>query len=444
MEDNFKRNGKQISMLAQVESISNFLSKDLNYVDLDATNEFLRTKFLTKQNQSFENDRAMLLPLALPPTLKEVMEPRAKIYQLWLKALLSEIKIYSKFYRNIPISSIYFGGGTPSIVEVKDLEIIMRTLIKNFHINQNAEISLEVNPESLTKEKALAYNKIGFNRISLGVQSFDNANLKSLGRLHDFSQVVEAVKLLRLANFHNVSLDLIWGLAGQSLKDWHRDLITCIDLDPEHISCYGLSLEEGSLFYNLNNDGLLKLPDEKIQAKMYSKTFEVLKSAGYLQYEISNYAKVGFQCRHNLGYWQNMDYLGLGPSATGTLGNIRRTQAKSIIQWAKDIQSGSLEKDLEQGENSRKKFKDTEHFFIREELSSKDKAFEFIMLGLRTSQGVDLKKYTELTQKSLLQEYAQLIKKLSKHGLVRVQNNYLSLSPNGMLVSDSIIEKFLP
>lgn len=420
-----------------------FLGKTLEHGDLTSFNADMRSMLNGANISTLDQASRLPLPLLLPKSFVENNSlSHDPLYQLWKKALVNELKIFSEFYSKTPITSIFFGGGTPSIIPIKDMEAILRTIFKNFHITHNAEISMEANPESITKEKAIAYSRMGFNRISLGIQSLQDENLQTMGRIHSAMDAVKAFHILRDARFHNISIDLMWGLPNQKNKNWIADIKEAITLDPEHISCYGLSIDEGSIFEDWERDGKIQLPTEKEQALMYKTSSQLLKEAGYLQYEISNFSKMGYQCRHNLGYWQGADYIGLGPSAAGTINNIRRTHASSIIDWAQDIQNNSLAQDI--------RFHLFENIsptasapnFTKEILSPLNQALELIMLRLRTSKGLALSEYKELTGRSFMSDNKPLIQMLNKHNLLRVNKGQVFLTLNGMLVSTSILEKF--
>lgn len=420
-----------------------FLGKTLQHEELNNFNADMRTASSGANISTLDQASRIPLPLLLPKNFIEHNTlSNDPLYQLWKKALLTEIKIFAEFYSNTPITSIFFGGGTPSLVLIKDMETILRTIFKNFHVTHNAEISMEANPESITKEKAIAYSRMGFNRISLGIQSLQDSNLQTMGRIHSAMGAIQAFHTLRDARFHNISIDLMWGLPNQTNKNWVADIKEAINLDPEHISCYGLSIDEGSIFEEWEEEGRIQLPNEKEQALMYKTSAQRLKEAGYLQYEISNFSKIGYQCRHNVGYWQGADYIGLGPSAAGTINNVRRTHANSIIEWAQDIQSNNLAQDIRFHIFDNMPPMTSEPNFTKEILSPLNQALELIMLRLRTSKGLALSEYKKLTGRSFMNDNKSLIHILNKHDLLRANKGYIFLTLNGMLVSTSILERF--
>lgn len=362
-------------------------------------------------------------------------------FQLWKSALLKELGIIAQYYGTKPVTSIFFGGGTPSFIPLKDIEDIMQFIIGRFSVQADCEISLEANPDSINNIKAVAYKKMGFNRVSLGVQSLNNEYLQLMGRPHTALQAQQAYHALRSAGFANISLDFIWGLPTQRLKTWLDDLKKAIKLAPEHISAYGLSIEEGSYFDLLDKEGKLQMACEQEQAQMYKTGSALLEEAGYMQYEISNYAKMGMQCRHNLGYWLGSDYMGAGPAAASTMGNIRRTHSSSLEEWALDI-STCFAKDIEaQAENRLQPHKSTASY-VTEYLTPVERLCELVMLRMRTVRGLKLSEYEAMAHKNFVREHQKLIQLLDKNNLLRIKNGHASFTRNGMLVSNSILEHF--
>lgn len=342
--------------------------------------------------------------------------------QHYTQILLREIALHGDRPDKKPVTSIFFGGGTPSILPPKALAAILDRIHKAFSVTQNAEISLEANPESfLAFGYAYEVAALGFNRLSLGVQSLDEKALAALGRPHTRREATMACELARAAKFASVNLDLIWGLPGQKRRDWMRDLAAACALQPDHLSCYGLSLEEGTPMAEAFAQGRITLPDEKEQAAMYVDGADYLEAAGYLQYEISNFARMGFQCRHNVGYWENCDYIGFGPSATSTVGGVRRTNPADIPAWQAAVRAGLPDHDAEY-------------------LSLKTRALETVMLRLRTVRGLRVRAYRDLTGRDFMRDHRELLHMLHREGLMRFSKGYVRLTRNGMLVSNAILE----
>lgn len=337
-------------------------------------------------------------------------------------ALLSEIALWGDRLGPVPVESIFFGGGTPSLLPPKTVGAILNRAAKAFSVAPNAEISFEANPDSfLAIGYAHELAATGVNRVSLGVQSFDADCLHALGRPHGSREAALAYDAARSANFSSVSLDLIWGLPGQKRRDWMRELATACALQPDHLSCYGLTLEEGTPMFEAHEEGLISLPPEKDQAAMYVDGADYLESRGYLQYEISNYARMGFQCRHNLGYWEGHDYIGCGPAATSTHKNLRWTNPDDIAAWLNTVKRGICGHDAER-------------------LTPRIRLLETVMLRLRTTRGLRLKAYRELAGRDILKDNKKLIHMLHAQGLIRIKSGYLRLTRNGMLVSNAILE----
>jgi len=261
----------------------------------------------------------------------EVMPTSGSGWKLrrYTDTLFLEIAAWGDRLGRQQVTSVFFGGGTPSILPARTIGHILDRIHRTFDLSDpKAEVTLEANPESLrSRLQAKEYLRAGVNRVSLGVQSLDDAMLEALGRLHSVREAVEAFSAVRGAGCANISLDLIWGLPGQSVKAWLTQLTEILRLQPDHLSCYNLTLEEGTLMSSDCEHGVIALPPERDQAAMFMQGSELLEEAGFVQYEVSNFARMGFQCRHNLGYWEGEDYIGFGPSATSTVSGRRWTNS---------------------------------------------------------------------------------------------------------------------
>jgi oxygen-independent coproporphyrinogen-3 oxidase len=322
------------------------------------------------------------------------------------------------------LSTVFFGGGTPSVLPASVIGALIARIRRAFKVEKGAEITLEGNPESLLERHYLPdIHSAGINRISVGVQSLHGAHLKMLGRIHSARDAVHTVMAARAAGMQNISLDLMWGLPGQGMRQWLTSLREVLQLRPEHLSIYGLTLEPGTPLELDVQQGKLELPPERDQSLMYVEGAELLESAGYIHYEISNFARMGFQCRHNLGYWEGAEYLGLGPSATSTLGGKRWTNPALALEWAAAVKSGAPDAEAEN-------------------LSVQARVLELVMLRLRTSRGLRVRAYRELTGRDFLQDHKALIHALHEKGLIRIRNGYLRFTRSGMLVSNSILSRF--
>lgn len=326
------------------------------------------------------------------------------------------------------LDTLYFGGGTPSLLPLAYLERLVAELRRHFDWDAGAEFTVEANPDSADRadffKRLLA---LGVNRLSLGAQSFDDETLRLLGRPHTASQTLTAFMTARQAGFRNISLDLIHGLPGQRLRLWLEQVKQAVRLKPEHLSCYGLTIEPGTPFQASLQTGDLSLPDEEEEAKMFLYGADYLESEGYLQYEISSFAKMGFVSRHNSGYWSGRDYLGLGPGAVSTVAGRRWENPKSLDEYERLLKAmaNGAERPVQV-------------------LDDQTRLREYVMLGLRASRGVSLKGYRERTGRNLLKEKRRLIEGLVEHGLARFGRGYLRLTRRGMLVSNSVIAALLP
>lgn len=313
------------------------------------------------------------------------------------------------------VDTVYFGGGTPSYLGEKRLVKLLKAVKKHYRIAPHAEITLEANPDSAGDWKALrALRRAGFNRISLGVQSTDDVCLRALGRIHTWQQVQEAVAACRRAKFPDVSLDLIYGLPGQTMEQWEKTLSDALTLQPEHLSCYGLKLEEGTPLYRQRDS--LTLPDDEAQADMYLYAVEYLRQNGYEQYEISNFARPGHASRHNLKYWMLGEYAGFGPGAYSDFGGVRYGYIRDLDRYI----AGELV------------LAESEHIPVSE------REMEYIMLRLRTTEGMNIREFENRFRQRFDPLGAQL-ETYAAHGLAQRTEEGWRLTPRGFLVSNQII-----
>ncbi len=339
-------------------------------------------------------------------------EERMDDYCRALERHLAEVAPQAECHK---ADTVYFGGGTPSYLGAERLCRLLGSIRKLYKVDKHAEITLEANPDSATDRKTLKrLRKAGFNRLSLGVQSMDDALLQAIGRIHTRQQVQEAVAAARKAGFKNLSLDLIYGLPGQTMEGWEKTLSDAVGLHPEHLSCYGLKLEEGTPLYR--RQGELTFPDEDMQADMYLYAVEFLKQCGYEQYEISNFAKPGFASRHNLKYWLMQEYAGFGPGAHSDFGNVRYGYARDLERYLK----GELV--LQESET----------------VDSDEREREYLMLRLRTVQGVDPREF-EYRFRQRFAPLATLLQQCAREGLAEQDGNGWHLTAKGFLVSNRII-----
>ena len=338
----------------------------------------------------------------------------------YVEALLAEIKATS-VSDEYKVVSIFFGGGTPSILAATLIDEIMATVKERFELASDAEITIECNPGTVDYEKLAAYKKCGINRLSFGLQSTDNDELLNLGRIHTYEEFLASYELAKLAGFDNISVDLISGLPGQSLRSWKETLKAVGDLNPQHISAYSLIIEEGTPFATRK----LELPDEDKEREMYEITHEILEDLGYHQYEISNYAKKGFECRHNIGYWQRREYLGFGAGASSLFANVRYSNAKDL-------------KGYQEHSDDLPKIRCDVEF-----LNEKDGMEEFIFLGLRMMQGINDTEFIDEFGISLRAVYGDKIDKLARQDLLSFDEHDLKLTRKGISVSNYVFGELL-
>ena len=322
--------------------------------------------------------------------------------------------------------TIYLGGGTPSILSSNQIHSILDLIYKNFSIQTNAEITIEVNPGTINIPILLDYKKAGINRLSIGVQSFDNKELNFLGRIHDAEQAISAIKYARQSGFENISIDLIYAIPGQTLNTWQKNMQKAVDLSPEHISAYNLTIEPNTPFYDLKMQGKLKPISENKEEKFFSLTDSFLSGAGYNHYEISNFSMGTInESQHNKNYWQHQNYLGFGPAAHSFWNNIRWGNYKSVEKY-----SNALQKEIKP------------HEFI-ETLQLKDLEFEHIFLSLRTYKGLNLEKYQNRFNEIFIKKYNSVLVQLIDNEYANKNDEYFFLTRRGMVLYDEILPKFI-
>lgn len=333
----------------------------------------------------------------------------------YMAALLRHLEEVAPRAAGMQVDTVYFGGGTPSYLGAARLCRILQTVLRRYDVARDAEITLEANPDSAGDWKELRrLRRAGFNRLSLGVQSTDDALLRRIGRIHTYEQVQQAVTAARKAKFTDLSLDLIYGLPGQTMEGWQRTLADAVALGPEHLSCYGLKLEEGTPLWQQRQT--LTLPDDDAQADMYLYTVAALGEMGYEQYEISNFAKPGKASRHNLKYWRMEEYAGFGPGAHSDFGGVRYGYVRDIDSYI----AGRLV--LSESETD----------------STLARDYEYVMLSLRTAAGIDRQTF-EKRYRQRFQPMETLFEQYEKAGLASRTEGGWRLTPKGFLVSNSII-----
>ena len=334
-------------------------------------------------------------------------------------ALCADLEEQSRYVRAYQVDSVYFGGGTPSYLGEKRLVRILKTVLKRFCVTKDAEITLEANPDSAGDWKALrALRRAGFNRLSLGMQSGCDGELRDIGRIHTAGETRTAVEAARKAGFGNLSLDLIYGLPHQTMDRWRENLSAALALAPEHLSCYGLKVEEGTPLFERRESA--DLPDDEAQADFYLYTVEFLAQNGYAQYEISNFARPGRESRHNLKYWRLQEYMGFGPGAHSDLGGVRYAYSRSLEDYIRGVKSHAPV------------------FSENDRIPPMDRDVEWVMLGLRTTAGLDPKDF-ERRFRRRFDCFLPFLRNCQEAGYAVEREGCFALTPRGFLVSNQII-----
>jgi oxygen-independent coproporphyrinogen-3 oxidase len=346
----------------------------------------------------------------------------------FLTALKKEIDYYSNIYShdNPPreITSIYFGGGTPSLMETEYIELIINHLYSRFSISKNPEITLETNPGTVDKEKLEKFLNIGINRLSIGIQSFNEDELKFLTRIHNSPTAINTVINAADAGFKNINADLIFNLPGQTKEKWLHNLNTISKLPVKHISAYSLILERGTILNKMVLDGKVKIQDEDYDAELYELTIDFMESQGFIQYEVSNFAKPGFECIHNKAYWEYKDYLSFGPSAHSFVNGKRWWNYSSLKRYINEI------------ENNYKAIAGSE-------IVSKEQFFdEYVMLSLR-SRGIYIPDLYSRFGDEWIKSKANYFLQLQQNKLIMMSRDYISLTKNGYALCDEILSNIL-
>ena len=344
--------------------------------------------------------------------------------RLYVEALEKEMAYYGPAMQDCTVTSIFIGGGTPSTMPAESLYAIMHSLKMHFHIAEDAEITMEMNPGTVTEEIA-SFAAEELTRVSLGAQSFSDRELRSLGRIHSSRDIVRSLDLLREKGIRNINLDLMSGLPHQTEETWERSLQSAVALDIPHISAYSLIIEEGTPFHDLMRKGMLSLPDENVERTMYHRTGELLAEAGYIRYEISNYAKAGYACRHNSKYWRRTEYLGMGPGASSFFDHRRWTNTRDMNAYIEG--AGAPHGIREDGET----------------LTRQEEMEEFMFLGLRMMSGISSQTFKDDFGKSIEDVYGPVLRKHIEEGVLKKEGGRYALTERGIDVSNIVLADYL-
>ena len=344
----------------------------------------------------------------------------------YIDALVVEMKHYAKIYTNTNIiKTIFLGGGTPTTLNPFQLERILKECVNEFTIASNAEITIEANPATVGIELMKSIRTMGYNRISIGVQSFDKAELKLLDRAHGPKEIHSTVDCARKAGFDNLSLDLMFAVPNQSLSSWENNLNKALEKNPEHLSTYNLTIEQGTAFSKLQSNGKLIMPDDDHQLELYKKTIERLTKKGFHHYEISNFARRGKECKHNITYWENKNTLGLGAGASSYMNGTRFKNINLPAHYIRQVKEKKTA--VEQSET----------------LELRQAMGETIMLGLRLLQGISIHQFEKRFQISFINLFRNIISALKEKELVIIEKDYLRLSQKGLFWADSVTLEFI-
>lgn len=338
----------------------------------------------------------------------------------YLQALIREFESYDIK----KLRTLYIGGGTPTSITAEQLEYLLTNLTKHLDLSVLEEFTIEANPGDLTEDKIEVLKNSAVNRVSLGVQTFNDKHLKQIGRSHNEAQIYSTISNLKKAGFHNISIDLIYALPGQTMEDVKENVAKAIALDIPHLSLYSLILEHHTVFMNKMRRGKLQLPKEDLEAKMFEYIISELEANGFEHYEISNFTKPGFESRHNLMYWDNAEYFGVGAGASGYLNGIRYRNRGPIQHYLKAVAEG----------NAR----------LAEEVLTKDEMMEEeLFLGLRKKSGVSIARFEEKFGLSFEDRYGQIVRELCEQGLLVTDDKVIRMTKKGLFLGDTVAERFI-
>jgi oxygen-independent coproporphyrinogen-3 oxidase len=341
-----------------------------------------------------------------------------------LKSLNQELKDRASELSADQVDTVYLGGGTPSVLKVDELKQLLDTVGEHFRLEASAEITLEVNPDDVSEAKVRKLHQAGYNRLSIGIQSFSEGDLQRMNRRHDVRQAVDSVKIAKQAGFENISIDLIYGLPDQSPEDWKRNLDMAVGLEVQHLSAYHLTYHEGTLFYDLLKKGHLNELSDEQSLLQFGLLVERLKSAGFEQYEISNFCQPGFHSRHNSSYWEGVKYLGIGPSAHSFDLKSRRWNVASVLKYMNGIETGRP-------------------VFGSEVLTVQDRYNDRIITGLRTSLGISQKAIEQEFPEKYTAHFQKIKARFQESGHLTISGENVRLNLEGFFISDKIIADFM-
>ena len=342
----------------------------------------------------------------------------------YVESVISESKLRKGYIGDAKINTVYIGGGTPSTLSIKELSLLLESLRDVYQWDKEVEFTLEVNPDDITEIYLRSIKDLGINRISIGIQSWSDRILKTMNRRHNSLQAEKAINYILDAEFKNISVDLIYGVPGLTMEEWEETLRRTVVFDIQHLSVYHLTIEPDTVFGKMKKQGLLDEIEEEYSVAQYNLLLEITEGAGFINYEISNFGKEGFFSKHNTSYWQQIPYIGLGPSAHSFNGYSRQWNESDVDKYIEEIDNGRLP-------------------YEKEELDEKVRFNEYVMTSLRTMWGIDLDKIEEKFGKEILDYTKNLAKKYVEYGMMLEKKGNLSLTKQAIMVSDNIIAEFM-
>ena len=344
----------------------------------------------------------------------------------YIEALKKEIKQEAN-KKEYEITTIYIGGGTPSLMEASYIEEIITTIKEHYNVVATAEITIEMNPGTVDKEKLLAYQKVGINRVSIGLQSTNNQRLKQIGRIHTYEEFLTCYHLAREVGIKNINVDLMLGLPNQTLEELQSSIHQVISLQPEHISLYSLIVEEHTKMQKMIEEKQVTLPEEELERTMYWEAKKILEENGYFHYEISNFAKIGYESKHNTNCWLQKEYLGFGVAAHSYFQNKRYCNTTSLKEYCKNIEEGNF----------------TKNRIVCEIQTEEEKKKEYMLLGLRMLEGVNIQEFKNKFIENPIYVFHKELEKLVKQELVEIDLNQIKLTKKGLDLANLVWEEFV-
>lgn len=352
--------------------------------------------------------------------------PSQELIERYINSLITEIELKAPKYQDTEIKTVYLGGGTPSLIGARQFSLLLTTLNNNFKLANDVEITMEANPKTIEENKLKSYIDAGLNRISLGVQSFFDDELKLLGRSHDVNQIFKTIEIINKLKILNFNIDLIYGIPYQSIENWLTNLELAVSLNPTHISAYLLQLEPTTpLGRKVAEEEILML-DEEIEWQMYMETIDFLANHGYKHYEISNFCKQNYHSKHNMIYWQGLSYLGFGAGAVSFIGSGRCINKPEIVEYINCLALGHMPPSE-----------------ILEVMNDRELAEDAIIMGLRLTEGINIKAFNYKYKTNLLLDFNEAITDSIAKKLLKIEDNYLKLSKNGYFLSNQVFKQFI-